>query len=712
MAIYTLTGGEAQAGNAINNTQTDTFQVSGADNIVVGIGGNLNVVGGTFGGSPLDSNTTVILGSNPDPGSGVADTINVALDNGGNKVSTFLTTYTNSNITVTVGGSAGGNNVSLDNEGALATNTITLGGSGNDVTLNGALGTNTVTLGGSGSDVTLNGNATNTVSLGGGGADVQIGSFDDDDFGYKSTVTLAGDGNTVKGGDENFTITGGGSNNKIALVGDGNNSVTLTGTGNTISVWGGNNTLDAGGSGATVTIRGVDGDNAPSFDGGNDGPDDGPVPSAPLDVVTLRGSGDKVTGTYEDVTVLGLGITNTANIMLGDGNDVLLLGGTGGNTVTLGNGDDHVTASGNASTYNVGDGHNVFSLTGNANTIIVTDPTGVGNDKVNLNAGANNIVQLDHAGGSVKGTDTTGVTTVTQTGRNAVTVNLNGGTGNITLGDGNDTVTANGNGTTVNLGNGNDTVTANGNGTTVTAGNGNDTVTANGTTAKVTLGNGNDTVTANGNGATVTLGNGTDTTTAKGNGSTLTLGTGSNTVTATGSGDTITQTTLLTTSTDNFTIGSNSNVHVGSGVGAEGIFDLTALGAGDNVYLDGTAKGSVLNFDANGSGLFLGANAYASVHLNPTNIGDTITVQALTAAGSYTGTVKVYGFSTADTMDLQSLVGKNGLPLNSITNVLLNTTFGATADTIALKGGGQIAFESPTAFKTSSFMFTGGTGPF
>ena len=36
--IWTLTGGEFQAGNAIDNTQTDQFQVYGSGNMIETIG--------------------------------------------------------------------------------------------------------------------------------------------------------------------------------------------------------------------------------------------------------------------------------------------------------------------------------------------------------------------------------------------------------------------------------------------------------------------------------------------------------------------------------------------------------------------------------------------------------------------------------------------------------------------------------------------------
>src|ERR1700761_829900 len=73
MAIQTLTGGEFEAGSAIDNTQTDTFVVTGAGNIVEEFGGNIKVIGvatPTFG---PDTASTVMVNS----ASGTTDTVHL-----------------------------------------------------------------------------------------------------------------------------------------------------------------------------------------------------------------------------------------------------------------------------------------------------------------------------------------------------------------------------------------------------------------------------------------------------------------------------------------------------------------------------------------------------------------------------------------------------------------------------------------------------------
>ncbi len=65
-------------------------------------------------------------------------------------------------------------------------------GGGNTVILGNTDGTNTVSLGGLLNKVTLNGDATNSVTFGGGAATATIGFKDDDLFGFTSTVTFCG----------------------------------------------------------------------------------------------------------------------------------------------------------------------------------------------------------------------------------------------------------------------------------------------------------------------------------------------------------------------------------------------------------------------------------------------------------------------------------------------------------------------------------------
>ena len=359
----------------------------------------------------------------------------------------------------------------------------------------------------------LNSDATNVVSTGSdlagnGNASITIGVPFDDHFGGTTKITAAGSGNSISVGDANATVAGGTSNNTIAL-GDGENKVSVSGTGNTISTGGGDNVINAGGSGAVVSILGVDGASLPAFVSFDD-----PIPVAPNDSVTIAGTGDTVTATYENVTVLGTAVTSAATVTLGDGNNTVRLGGTGGDTIAVGNGFNHVNATGDANTLTLGDSLNQIVFTGNGNTATVKDTVGTGSDSFQLGAGVGDIIAFAMAGGAVSGTATTGVTTITQDAKslNQVNVNLVNGTANVTLGNGHDTVIANGAVSTITVGSGKDTITANGNLDVIKFTGAADTVTANGNGDKITGGNG--VVTATGPGDTITLANGTNTLTA------------------------------------------------------------------------------------------------------------------------------------------------------------------------------------------------------
>jgi hypothetical protein len=174
MATILTGNGEFVAGSALDNTQTDDFFNLGAGNTIVGLGGNINVTG-----LGPDTATTVYLTSvSPAGNVGVTDTIS---ENGsGNTLSNdFFGTVapiTGSTISFTVNGNGGGNTVDLTQS---STSTITVSangfGGGNNVTIGNTGGTNTVSLGGLLDKVTLNGDATNTVTLGAGSATVNIG---------------------------------------------------------------------------------------------------------------------------------------------------------------------------------------------------------------------------------------------------------------------------------------------------------------------------------------------------------------------------------------------------------------------------------------------------------------------------------------------------------------------------------------------------------
>jgi hypothetical protein len=698
MAIQTLTGGDFVIGSAIDNTQTDQYTLYGVGNTVWEPLGNLTVNSGATKADITkygnDTSTTIEVG-----GTKVKDSISIG--GGGNSLSDFGD-LTKATVTYTV----------TDNPAGSGGNIV---GDGGTTEFTNSGGKTTISLGGASNQVYLNGNATNNVTLtGGGGSTVVVGSGDDDLFGFKSTIALAGNNDTVTGGDEDFTVTdasGTTGPNSVSL-GDGNNSVTLSGTDNTVSVWGGNNTINAGGSGADVAILGIDGASDTEFVPDSD---DGPVPASPTDDVTIGGTGDSVTATYENVVIAGLAVTSDATITLGNGNNNISLGGTGGNTVTVGNGANTINATGNGSTYNLGNGPNGVTLSGNGNNIVVTDPTGSGLDTIQLGAGTGDSVNLDHAGGSV--TDTgSGTTTVTQTGPHAVTVSLNDGTGLISLGDGNDSVTANGAGTTITAGNGNDTVTATGgtkanpdsvtlgngtdnltigNWTTATLGNGTDTVGA-GNNDTLSLENGNDTVSA-GNNDTLTLGNGNNSINA-GNDDGITLGYGSNTVTA-GKGGSVTL-NALASSNNTVTVGANETVSQ-----TNGILNLTGTGAKDIFNLNGLAAGSVTNVLANGDTINFMDNSTDAINLNPSASGDTISVFG--SSGQYSGMLTISDFGAGQTLDLEGLFGgKNGQSINSFSEVVANLSAGPLSDNLLLAGGGSIDLKTPVTLNSSEFKYS------
>ena len=717
-------------GSALDNTQTDNFFNFGAGNTIEGEGGNINVTGLT-----TDSNTTVNLNSLTGAITGVSDTFTLH----GSKNSLIDTTPTPaSTINFTVLGNGGSNSVNVTNApgskvnvnigvdpSATApaghntvdintlpggTNTVSLGGADNMVNLVGS--TNTVSIGGPGSAVLLDGMATNNVTFAGGASTVGIGFADDDHFGWSSSVTFAGTGNLLGGGDEDYTVSGstGGSTVK---VGDGENSIMMGGAGNTVSVWGGDNWIVAG-TGSVgnqhVTILGLDGTGLPTPTD-PDGPDDAPVPLSPTDYVTISGVGDSVSATYENVNIWGTMIGG-ATVTLGNGNNTVSLAAAGsiapgGNHVTVGNGGNGIAVGGSSNVITVGNGANGVTLNGNGNVVTVNDPTGVGNDIVQLEGGTGDVVNLGHAAGSVTGTGpATGLTTVSQTGPNAVTVNLNNGIGHITLGGGNDTVTANGNGTTITAGGGNDMVTANGKGDTISLGGGNNTVTANGVGDIISLGGGNNTVTANGGADKFTFGNGANSLTANGGGNTGTFGTagagGNNTLVATGSGDV-------------WTFNENAASTVTATIGAinapgdtlnqtGGALNATIWGHGKAVNLTNVQTvGTTINSNGNAETFDL-TNSGGVLNLNPAATGNMLTINGV--SNKYNQSLAITNLTTVGTVDLEDLYTTGGAHIANFGEFLSALTPTGTGDALHLQGGGSITFVATTSFKASQFAFS------
>jgi hypothetical protein len=442
--------GQHVVGTANNNTKTDNYEQYGYNNNFFENGGNLtiNPYTGDKGIAEYAYYTTITLGK----AVGVTDTIFVdgaytsVLQAPGTKLSG------GSSISITAQEDFAGHDTAVLNNpsGINAINFYNT--EFETVTLVGA--TNSVVAGGF-STITLNGNATNSVST--GDSTVTIGSAGDQSFGYNTLIYLGtgSAGNVVVAGDENVSVgTSASTGYNIISLGNGGNGVYLQGQYNRIQVGGGNNTITAGSGNDDVTIVGLDGQSAvkPAF---KTVKERAAVPRAPTDSVTLAGSGNAVTATYEDVTVAGTATTGMAVVTLGNG----------ANTVSLAGAYNQVT---------LGSGANSVALTGDSNLVTITDMTGKGTDTVDLGSGSGNTVNLGMAGGLVTSEDGA-FSTITQDvgSKAAVTVDLGGGAGAVTLGGGRDTVTV-GAGSSVTVGSGNDTVTA-GDNATVLAGSGNDT---------------------------------------------------------------------------------------------------------------------------------------------------------------------------------------------------------------------------------------------
>ena len=429
---FVINGPNGGNGFIFGNTAGDEI-LNGFDFNNVFISGGANEQINTGAG-----NATVNLGAFV----GLTDTVN--LGGAFNMVATSGAGHLNS--TLTVQGGTGRNAVNLMNVSTAAN-----------------LGSNQVTLQGFDNNITVNSNATNIILSGAGRGKVTAGVAGDGDYGFTTSVTAAGTNNNVKGGDQNFVITGGQGFDVIS-VGNGNNLITEAGPKDSITITntagiGSSNLINDFGGGATIMFQAVG--NSPYV----------LFPPGATEQINLAGTNntviEKVTSPLSDrdftINISGTEASAaSANISLGNGIDVITAPGAN-STITAGTPDHGAPGQGDSVTAN---GANDKITLGN------------GNNKVVAN-GANDTIKLGN-------------------GANTLTANGNGDTD--TLGNGNNMVTAGGNGDTITLGTGNNTVLATGN---------NDIITSAGGTGHFTLGTklvpGQNTLTLNASGVGTTV---------------------------------------------------------------------------------------------------------------------------------------------------------------------------------------------------------------
>jgi hypothetical protein len=332
----TMTGSSTGYGSPVG---AETFNLSGFDNAVLlaGAADTINIGSGQF--DTIDLNATGFTSATTD-----------SIDLGQSAFNTITSSYALSGSSVTIDGGSGPNQISLSND--YGTTAIALGYEGNAATQAGQIPPNSVTL---------NGNASNTVSFQGSGDSlVNIGDTGDGQFGFSSAVALSGLLNTVIGGDENFSITDvTGGENTIDL-GNGNDVVGLTGGSNHLSLGTGNSTVTLIGTrNSTVFAQGGAGSN---------------------DLVQEKGFSNAVTAGDENITITGTS-SSVGHLVLGNGNDVVDVGG-GGGTAVFG------TSSANTATDQVtlGRGGSHLTFNGGQDQVLLGDQNGHGGyDKVTLN---------------------------------------------------------------------------------------------------------------------------------------------------------------------------------------------------------------------------------------------------------------------------------------------------------------------------------------
>jgi hypothetical protein len=223
---------------------------------------------------------------------------------------------------------------------------------------------------------------------------------------------------------------------------------------------------------------------------------------------------------------------------------------------------------------------------------------------------------------------------------------------------------------------------------------------ANGAGDTFTFGNGNNTVTANGGGGdSFAFGNGKNTVTANGNGNIGgTFGHGNNTLTSTGSGGTWTF-DAAAASVDKATIGSNQTINQNGGT-----LQVTETGAGNLLNLNGS-KGTV-NAQDNSEVIRFTNGAGAAVTLNPAANSDVLDITG--TGNAYKGAISIANLTDADTVNLNGIYDASNVHITSLAQLLTDTNYvhTGTGTSLALAGGGSLAFSTNTVFATSSFHFS------
>jgi len=290
-------------------------------------------------------------------------------------------------------------------------NKIEVGDGNNTIDVGGTL--NTVIVGGGANVIDVGGSNATILILGVDGSDGATYS-DPDALGggavsssSKDTVTIAGSGSVVDATYENVTVKGSRvTASSVLELGNGNDSVTLGGNSNGAVVGDGRNIINFSGANNMLQVTSTAG--TPGTDTVDLGSNDGNTVNLSFagGSVTGSGNGNSITTVTQDpiaTTNLTVSLSNAVGqVTLGTGNDSVTANGNG-SMVNIASsaspgGNDTVTAGGTAETVNIFaktasqdsvfiGSHDQLNITGGVNAIMGTGKSGAGdsNDNFYLN---------------------------------------------------------------------------------------------------------------------------------------------------------------------------------------------------------------------------------------------------------------------------------------------------------------------------------------
>jgi len=339
------------------STGADFFTLAGYYNTVRMAGANdtVKIASGLF--DSIDLNSTGFVGP-------VTDMI----DLGTSAFDQIVSSHALSGANLSITGAGGPNTISLINHGGSTA--ISLGYEGDPALQGTALG----------NAITLNGDAANTVAFtAGGAATLKIGTAGDNFVNYASNVTMIGDGNSLAGGDEAFTVLNATSTANAVSLGNGANTVSLSGNGNSVVLGNGNNVMALSG-GQNLAVLGTGG-NTLNISAGGASLTFAAGGAGAQDTIDIHGAVVKIHGGDENFTINGATHGSYFVGSLGNGNNTIALAHDNARLVL---GSSVANTAHNSVTLGDGTLNGIFN--GGVDTVVTNNAHANMSDKVTLNA--------------------------------------------------------------------------------------------------------------------------------------------------------------------------------------------------------------------------------------------------------------------------------------------------------------------------------------